>query len=628
VDGTERSRRTKRTSSAAPSRPDPLSVSRQLRASETRFAAAFDASPIPMAITSLAEGRYLEINDAFVKQIGFDRAEIYGRTSLEIDVWPTPADRVAMVTALREQQTLRNRETRFRTKSGRLITTLYSATLIELDGQPCVLAAIEDITLQRLAEDALRQSEANFRLLAETSPCCIFIYRVDGRFCYVNPQMTITSGYSAEELGGMSAWDLVHPEFQAFVRALTEARFRGEDLPSRCELQTVAKDGGTRWLDFAAAPIAFDGSPAILGMAFDITTSKYHEEQIKERTAFLQTLLESSPFAIIVGGPDGRVRFSNQAFQRLFQYAVGEVVGRDPDDLVGVPNDPEAVALSQRVMSGQTVHRTTVRRRKDGTRVDVELHASPLMLGGTFAGCFWIYQDITERVESAAKLRTLRSRLTRVQDEERAHVARELHDHTSQRLALLALRLAELKRNCGDAAPSIAGPLDSAIGLVDEIAVDLHRLSRRLHPSQLEYIGLTPALLNLCEEYTRQSGMTIELASANVPDTLPPDVVICLYRVAQEAIRNAVKHSGAARVQLDLSTNGDNIRLCVQDEGRGFAGSTCEGGVGLGLVSMAERIGSIGGSWSVTSEIDRGTRIEASVPLAPAPLMNSSGSER
>jgi PAS domain S-box-containing protein len=605
-------------------------VSNALQASDSRFAAAFDASPVPMAITTLAEGRYIEINDAFVKQIGFDRSEIYGRTSLEIDVWPTAADRVSMVTALREQQVLRNREIRFRTKSGRVITTLYSATLIECDGKPCVLAAIEDITLQRLAEDALRQSEANFRLLAETSPCCIFIYRSDGRFCYVNPQMTITSGYSAEELAQIYAWELVHPEFRAFVQALTEARFRGEELPSRCEVQTLAKDGGTRWLDFAAAPIAFDGSPAILGVAFDITTSKQHEEQIKERTAFLQTLLESSPFAIVVGGPDGRARFSNQAFQRLFRYSAGEVIGRDPDDLVGVPGDPDAAALRQRVTMGQTVRQTTVRRRKDGTRVDVDLHASPLMLGGAFTGCFWIYQDITERVESDAKLRTLRSRLTRVQDEERAHVARELHDHTSQRLALLALRLAELKRNAGEAAPPIAGPLDSAIDLVDEIAVDLHRLSRRLHPSQLEYIGLSRALLNLCDEYTRQSGMTIELTSADVPDALPSDVVICLYRVAQEAIRNAVKHSGATRVQVELRASGESIRLCVQDEGRGFAESTVEGGVGLGLVSMAERIGSIGGAWSVTSAIDRGTRIEASVPLVPvpAPLRDASRSER
>ena len=131
---------------------DSPKISQALQASESRFAAAFDASPIPMAITSVAEGRYLEINDAFVRQIGFERAEVAGRTSLEIGVWPSPADRTSMIAALREQKVLRNRESSFRTKSGRLITTLYSASLIEWDGQPCVLAAIEDITQQRLAE--------------------------------------------------------------------------------------------------------------------------------------------------------------------------------------------------------------------------------------------------------------------------------------------------------------------------------------------------------------------------------------------------------------------------------------------------------------------------------------------
>jgi PAS domain S-box-containing protein len=109
-----------------------------------------------MAITSLAEGRYVEVNDAFVKQIGFDREELYGRTTLEVGVWPTPRDRVAMVDELQERTTLRHRETRFRTKSGRIITTTYSASIIEFAGQPCVLAAIEDITQQRVAEDALR----------------------------------------------------------------------------------------------------------------------------------------------------------------------------------------------------------------------------------------------------------------------------------------------------------------------------------------------------------------------------------------------------------------------------------------------------------------------------------------
>ena len=569
-----------------------------------------------MAITSVAEGRYIEVNDAFVQQIGFDRAALYGRTSLEIDVWPTPEDRAAMVDELREKKTLRNRETRFRIRSGRLITTLYSASMIEFDGQPCVLAAIEDITQERLAEDALRQSEAKFRLLAEMSPCCIFIYQRDGRFNFFNQQVIVTSGYSAEDLGAMTVWDLVHPEFRAVARARVDARFRGEAVPSRYELPIVTKAGAPGWVDFTAAPIEFEGQPGILGAAFDITASKQLERQAREHTAFLQTLLESSPFGILVGGPDHRVRFSNQAFRRIFQYAEEEIVGHDPDELVGLPNDPEAVGISQRVLSGQSVHTTAVRRRKDGTKVDVELHASPLILGDGFAGCCAIYQDIGERVESAAKLRTLRSRLTRVQDEERAHVARELHDNTNQRLALLALRLAELKRSLSDVAPSISDQLDTSMQLVDEIAVDLYRLSRRLHPSQLEYIGLTRALANLCDEYARQSVIAIDFAADNVPDTLPPEVVICLYRVAQEAIRNAIKHSGAEHVQVDVAVDGETLRLSVQDGGRGFVATAVEAGLGLGLVSMAERIASIGGQWSVRSAIDAGTRIEASVPLA------------
>ena len=551
-----------------------------------------------MAITSLAEGRYIEVNDAFVKQIGFDRAELYGRTTLEVGVWPTPRDRVAMVDELQERTTLRHRETRFRTKSGRIITTMYSASIIEFGGQPCVLAAIEDITQQRAAEDALRQSEAKFRLLAEMSPCCIFIYRQDGRFCYFNQQVIVTSGYSAEDLGAMTVWDLVHPEFRAAARARGDARFRGEAVPSRYDIRIVTKGGAPGWVDFTAAPIEFEGQPAILGAAFDVTANKQLERQAREHTAFLQTLLESSPFGILVGGPDHRVRFSNRAFRRIFQYSEEEVVGRDPDDLVGLPDDLEATGLSKRVLSGQSVHTTAVRRRKDGSRVDVELHASPLIMGDGFAGCCAIYQDITDRVESAAKLRTLRSKLTRVQDEERAHVARELHDNTNQRLALLALRLAELQRSLPDVAPSISDQLETSMHLVDEIVVDLHRLSRRLHPSQLEYIGLTRALANLCDEYARQHVIAIDFAAENVPDTLPPEVVIGLYRVAQEAIRNAIKHSGAEHVQVDLAFDGETVRLSVQDAGRGFVANAVEAGSGLGLVSMAERIASIGGQWA------------------------------
>src|SRR4029077_3028770 len=140
-----------------------LDMEGALRASEERFQTAFYSSPMAMAITTLAEGRYVDVNQAFERQMGYGRAELIGRTTLELNVWPTPGDRAAMIARLQLERKLRDQNTQFLTKSGRPITTPYTGALISLAGQPCVLAAIEDITGQRQAEDALRASEAKFR---------------------------------------------------------------------------------------------------------------------------------------------------------------------------------------------------------------------------------------------------------------------------------------------------------------------------------------------------------------------------------------------------------------------------------------------------------------------------------
>jgi PAS domain S-box-containing protein len=556
-----------------------------------------------MAITALADGRYLEVNEAFVQQIGYSRADVIGRTSLELGVWVTPADRAAMVAELHERQTIRNPNVCFRTKSRGVITTLYSASIIDVDGQPCVLAVVEDITARKLAEEALRESEAKFRLLAETSPCGIFIYRPNGTFCYVNPQMVAFVGYSAEDLGAMTIWDLVDPESRQFVRARGESRSRGEDVPSRYEMKIVTKDGGVRYVDFAATRTEFDGEPAFLGTAFDITANKQLERQSQERTAFLQTLVENSPFGILVGGPDHTVRFCNPAFERIFLYSAEEVIGKDPDDLIGLPEDPEAAALRQRVLHGERVRITAVRRRKDGSRVHVDLHAIPLLSGDAFTGCFGIYQDITERVTSEASLQNLRMRLTRVQDEERAYLARELHDDISQRLAVVALQLAK---------PTPVD-IDASRTLVDEILGDINRLCRRIHPSQLEHVSLTRALTSLCDEFSRRSGIDIEFEHHDVAEQLAMDVKICLYRIVQEALRNTEQHSGADRVRVTLTATADLIQCSVIDSGHGFIAGALDGSQGLGLLSMTERVHTVGGTLSVES--GSGVRIVASIPI-------------
>jgi PAS domain S-box-containing protein len=594
----------------------------QLRASEERFQTAFYSSPMAMAITTLAEGRYVDVNEAFERQMGYGRTELVGRTTLELNVWPTPADRAAMIARLQRERTLRDQNTQFRTKSGRLITTLYTVTLISIAGQPCVLAAIEDITAQKQAEDALRASESKFRWLAETTLCGIFMYRRDGTFCYFNPQVETFTGYSSQELRSMTVWDLIHPDSRDLVRTRAEARWRGEAVPVRYQFKLATKDGDARWIDFTATPTVFDGEPAILGTAFDITASKRHEQEAKEHTAFLQALIANSPFGILVGGRDHRLRFCNPAFERIFLYSEDEVVGKEPDELVGVPEDADAAEYSRRVMSGQTVHATALRRRKDGSKVNVDFYAMPLIVGDAFVGCVGIYQDITERVESEAKLRALRDRLTRVQDDERARIARELHDDLGQRLALLTIQLSEVQQASLDMAPSLAEQLDTSRKLCEEICIEANLLSHRLHPSRLAHIGLANALSRLCDEFAQQGSMEIDFHHDEIPD-LPSEVTTCLYRVAQEAIRNAEKHSGSRRVRVELAARSDAITLCVSDSGLGFAATSAEGSTGLGLVSMAERLRSVGGALSVQSEVNRGTHIEASIPMPPHAQANS-----
>src|SRR5262245_60024751 len=240
----------------------------------------------------------------------------------------------------------------------------------------------------------------------------------------------------------------------------------------------------------------------------------------------------------------------------------------------------------------------------------------PLIVGDTFVGCVGIYQDITERVESEAKLAALRDRLTRVQDDERARIARELHDDLGQRLALLTIQLSELEQASLDVAPSLAEQLEMSRRLSEEICVEANLLSHRLHPSRLVHLGLANALTRLCDEFAQQGSLKIDFRHDEIPE-LPSEVTTCLYRVAQEAIRNAEKHSGSRRVRVELAARLDSIRLCVSDSGLGFAAASVEHSTGLGLVSMAERVRSMGGTLSVQSEVNRGTHIEASIPMPP-----------
>jgi len=206
------------------------------------------------------------------------------------------------------------------------------------------------------------------------------------------------------------------------------------------------------------------------------------------------------------------------------------------------------------------------------------------------------------RLSAERQLRQLSARLITAQEEERSRIARDLHDDASQRLALLAIELDQLP----------ARPLaDSARAL----SADLHRIAHQLHPAILDQLGLLPAARRFAAELAARHDIAIEVTSEGWPEALPRDAALVLYRVLQEALQNAARHSGAERIEVAFRGGGEALTLRVADPGRGFAPDLLEGPHGLGLVGMRERLLLVGGGLSIESAPGSGTILEAWLPL-------------
>ena len=186
-------------------------------------------------------------------------------------------------------------------------------------------------------------------------------------------------------------------------------------------------------------------------------------------------------------------------------------------------------------------------------------------------------------------LESLAGRLINAQEEERSRIWRELHDHISQMLGVLAIKIDQLRAH-GQITPDIGQKIDELRRDTGAITADVHGLSHRLHSSTLDYLGLAPALQKLVSEFSARHGIAIAFAHASLPASMPSDVKLCLFRVAEEALTNIAKHSKAHSANIHVTGAPDGIHLRVEDGGTGFDTSTPASKAGLGFVSMQERL--------------------------------------
>jgi signal transduction histidine kinase len=221
-----------------------------------------------------------------------------------------------------------------------------------------------------------------------------------------------------------------------------------------------------------------------------------------------------------------------------------------------------------------------------------------------------IDRDITDRRRNH---NLIAGRLISSQEAERQRIARELHDDLSQQLALLNLDIDRLGAD-HPADPELSRRVRRLSQWVGEIARDVHHLSHELHPARLQALGLVASIASLCRDVTTQHNIEIDFSHAGIPERIPPDIALCIYRVVQEALNNVVRHSGAARAAIILAAGGGMLRAQIADQGKGFQ-TASHAFTGLGLVSMRERAAFVGGDVVVRSLPGAGTRVGVRVPL-------------
>jgi PAS domain S-box-containing protein len=316
--------------------------------------------------------------------------------------------------------------------------------------------------------------------------------------------------------------------------------------------------------------------------------------------------------------------WGTETWRRLFGFASGEDIGFEKLFQRIHPEDRETVQQEIKcAATGETDHLREYRIiLPDGTQRWIASRGRMrLEVNGKDFRMFGVAIEITGRKQTEIAMHDLSRRLIRAHEAERARLGRELHDDVTQRLAMLAIETGRIER--GADKDLLAKTLrEIREGLV-RLSEDIHALSYRLHPALLEDLGLAEALKAECERFSRQESVPAEVVLRDLPNDISADVALCLFRVTQEALRNAARHAKASRVEVSLGVFplralNDNLQLVVHDDGIGFDPTLQRARPSLGLESMRERVFLVDGQLHVESTPDQGTTILVTVPLKKA----------
>jgi len=414
-------------------------------------------------------------------------------------------------------------------------------------------------------------------------------------------------------------YDYVHPDDRQRVSQAIEAAKQNHTLFSE-EFRLVPKDQSTHWLVSRGKFLYGKNGEAkrMIGLATDITEVKEIQKQLGESEERFRRVANTAPVMIWMSNPDKLRNYFNQPWLDFTSRPIEAELGSGWAEGVH-PEDRDSYLRTytdafDRRESFKMEYR--LRRHDAEYRWVFDLGVPRFNSDGSFAGYIGSCIDITERKLAEAALAGMGRKLMEAHEQERTRIARELHDDINQRIAVLSTTLEGIGESLPNLAVEDAGTrIREASEWLAEIGADIQGISHRLHSSKLEYLGIVMAASSFCKELSAQQKIEIDFRHANIPPNLPKEVSLCLFRVLQEALQNAVKYSGVRHFTAELRGTPDDIHMIVGDCGIGFDKDQAMAHQGLGLISMRERVQMVNGDFEVESEPGQGTTIHVRIPL-------------
>lgn len=592
------------------------------RISQQRFRQFFETLPEYCYMISTG-GEILDMNPAACRAWGYTREELVGQPMSTIYAPESHSKMAALFLEWEQTGSIHNEEMVLVTKEGKKRTVLLNAGAVrDAEGKILHSASVQmDITDFKVVQQKFRESQE--RLEAIVSSAMDAIIAIDSE------QRIVVFNTAAEAMFRCSAQDALLTPVERFIphrfRLAHQQQIGRSDQNGNSNRTLGVLDGlfglrndGTEFpIEISISQVNTDEDKLFIGIIRDVTQRKQAELAVSESERRFRLVANTAPVMIWMSGVDKLCNYVNLPWLEFTGRSQETELGNGWVDGIHIEDLERCWNTYETAFDRREAFEMEYRlRRHDGEyRWITDLGVPRFNPDGSFAGYIGSCLDVTERKLAEDALSTVSRRLIEAQEEERTWLARELHDDINQRLALLAVTLDVVKRNLPLAAAEARRSIGEINEQVKDLGNDVQALSHRLHSSKLDYLGLVSAAGGLCGEFSQRRGVHIDFQDEAVPKTLPKEISVCIFRVLQEALQNAVKHSGSRHFQVSLTCTSDRICLSVRDSGRGFDVEEAMKGHGIGIASMRERLKLVAGDLSIDSQDRKGTEVRASIPL-------------